>query len=140
MAQNSYTGTALVVTWTTSGATVTPSAEYTTFTATDAIDLFEQTAGDDTDKYWTVGPKSSTYAITFYMQSGSNLPGTATLAQMEPGQIGTLAYSPEGTGAGKRKWSLPAIALGNTVNLAYNGNVTAVCNFQSNGARTAGTN
>lgn len=140
MPANAYTGTALNVQWVTSAATATLSSSYTTFSETPNIDLFEQTGGSDTDKLYTVGQRAYNYSVTFYIQAGTNTPGTAQVANMSPGQIGTLIWSPEGTVAGKAKFTIPAICTGASIEEAYNGNTTVTATFQSNGARTAGTN
>ena len=130
-----FSGKSLHVDWVYSGGTVTLSGDYTQFTHTPSVALYEQTAGADDDRSFVVGEKDRTLAITARHQSS----GTALLSSLVEGTEGTVYWSPEGTAAGKPKYSCPAISQGASENYPYNNVVEISVTFQGNGAKVDAT-
>jgi hypothetical protein len=140
MSTNSFSGSALVVTWAGTAGTATVSGDQTTFDYTPTIDLIDQTSGADTNKKYLNGVKDGSASMASYFQSGTNLRGTVTWATLTEGNHGTLTWQPEGTAVGKPVYSMPAISQGVAVSHPFNDKVLANCSWQQNGTRTEGTN
>ena len=133
-----YVGNIAICTWTTSTGTGTLSADFRTFNYSPSVDLVEETAGADANKLYLAAQKDGKFSWAGVQQAVTA--GTALLALMNEGQIGTLFYSPEGTAATKPKYTIPAISMGWKQNEPYNNVVEITCEWQQNGARTEGTN
>jgi hypothetical protein len=131
----SYSGAGLYANWIWSGGTIVMSADYRTMNYTPSVDLYEDTAGADTAKSYIAGVKSGQATFTGVDQSGTMVAwGTALME----GQSGTLIIGPEGTVAGKRKITIPAICQGAPVTWPYNNVCELNVTWQQNGARTEG--
>ncbi|MFA5153246.1 MAG: hypothetical protein WC554_11845 [Clostridia bacterium] len=140
MSTNSYSGSALVVTWFQGSGTNIISGDQTTFDYTPSIDLIDQTSGADSNKKYINGVKDGQVSMSSYFQSGTNLRGTATWATLTEGLAGTLMWQPEGTATTKPKYTIPAISKGVGFSHPYADKVTASISFQQNGTRVEGTN
>ena len=140
MSTNSYSGSALVVTWFQGSGTNIISGDQTTFDYTATIDLIDQTSGADSNKKYLNGVKDGNASMSSLFQSGTNLRGTASWATLTEGNYGTLQWQPEGTAVGKAKYSMPARSQGVNISYPYAGVVTAACSWQQDGTRTEGTN
>ncbi len=140
MSTNSYSGSALQVTWTQGSGTNIVSGDQTTFDYTPSVDLSDQSSGADTNKKYLKLLLDGQASMTSYFQSGTNLRGTATWATLTEGLSGTLMWQPEGTAAGKPKYTMPAISKGVGFSHPYADKSTASCSWQQNGTRVEGTN
>jgi len=140
MSTNSYSGSALVVTWFQGSGTNLISGDQTTFDYTPSVDLQDQSSGSDSNKKYLKMLKDGQASMNSYFQSGTNLRGTVTWSTLTEGNEGTLQWQPEGTAAGKPKYSMPAISQGVALSNPYAGISTANCSWQQNGTRTEGTN
>ena len=140
MSTNSYSGSALVVTWTQASGTNIISGDQTSFDYTPSIDLIDQTSGADTNKKYLSSVKDGSVSMTSYFQSGTNLRGTASWTTLTEGLVGTLMWQPEGTATTKPKYTMPAISKGVGFSHPYADKVTASLSFQQNGTRVEGTN
>ncbi|MFA5208300.1 MAG: hypothetical protein WC428_06685 [Candidatus Paceibacterota bacterium] len=136
MSTNSYSGSALVVSW--NGTVI--SGNQTTFDYTPTVDLYDQTSGADTHKKHLAGVKDSSASMSAYIQSGTNTGGTSLYSILAEGTPGTLKWQPEGTAAGKPYYSELAISNGVGFSYPYNNTVVASVSWQGDGARTEGTN
>ena len=140
MSTNSYSGSALVVTWFQGSGINIISGDQTNFDYTPSIDLIDATSGADTNKVYINGVKDGQATMAAYFQSGTNLRGTATWTTLTEGYAGTLQWQPQGAGTGTPKYSMPAISQGVGISYPYNDKVTASCSWQQTGTRTEGTN
>ena len=140
MSTNSYSGSALIVTWFQGSGTNVISGDQTTFSYTPVVDLIDQTSGADANKKYIVGVKDGNASLSSYFQSGTNARGTATWTTLTEGLFGTLQWQPEGTAVGKAKYSMPAVSQGVSIAYPFADKVTADASFQQNGTRTEGTN
>lgn len=136
MSTNSYSGSAIVVTW--NGTVI--SGNQTAFDYTPSIDLYDQTSAADTNKKYISGVKDGNASMSALVQSGTNGGGTALYSILYEGASGTLKWSPEGTAASKPYYQCLAISQGVGFTYPYNNVVVANVSFQQNGARTEGTN
>ena len=135
-----FSGSALNVQWTYGTGTYTLTGDQRNLSYTPSIDLIETTAGADSNKTYISGPKDGQAQFEALMQSGTAATGTAVYSLLTEGNFGTLIYSPEGTGAGKPKVTLPATSLGAAFGYPYSDVVTVSVPFQQNGTRVEGTN
>ena len=131
-----HSGSAGLCTWTTSDGTTSLNTDFRNFTYNTGIELISTTAGADTDATHIVGVKSGQFAAEMARQAA----GTALEAQLEVGKAGTLTYSPEGTAAGKRLYSIPATVTSYSLAQPYNDIVSISSGWERNGAHTIGTN
>jgi hypothetical protein len=140
MSTNSYSGSALVVTWTQASGTNIISGDQTVFNYTPSVDLQDQSSGADTNKKYLKMLLDGAASMNSYFQSGTNLRGTATWTTLTEGLAGTLMWQPEGTAATKPRYTIPAISKGVVLDNPYAGISTASCSWQQNGTRVEGTN
>jgi hypothetical protein len=140
MSTNSYSGSALVVTWFQGSGTNVISGDQTAFDYTPSIDLIDQTSGADANKQYLSSVKDGQASMSSYFQTGTNARGTVTWSTLTEGNVGTLQWQPEGTAAGKPKYSMPAISKGVGISYPYADKVVASASWQQNGTRTEGTN
>ena len=129
------TGENLYVQWIYSGGTVVLSGDYTQFTYTPSVELLDESAGSDTDRTYVPRLKDKTMSLSARHQAA----GTALFESLDEGTSGTITWSPEGTATGKRKYTIPAISQGASMNIPYANLVEISCTFQGNGARSDGT-
>jgi hypothetical protein len=131
-----YAGKDLSIVWTAaSGGTITMQADFKTLNYTPSVDLYETTAGADAAKTYLAGLKSGQVAFNGVDQSGSMVTWSTALLE---GQEGTLVIGPEGTVAGKRKLTIPAICMGANMTWPYNNICELAVNWTQNGVRTDG--
>ena len=131
-----FTGQNLYVDWAYSGTTYVLSGDYRSVSWNPSIGMVESTAGSDPFKSYLTNVKDTTADVTCVMQAGS----VAIENAMREGNVGTLTVGPEGTAAGKRKYTLPgAISQGAKFNWVYTDVVELACSFQGSGTATYGT-
>ncbi len=136
-----YSGSALVVTWTTPTGTTILSGNQRSFSYTPSINLIDATSGSDANKNYITGVKDGSAAFEALLQAGSGTGGTASYSiECVEGKSGTLQWQPEGTATSKPKYSMPAICMGASYSYPYEDVVTVSVPFQQNGARVDGTN
>lgn len=104
------------------------------FSPTGKIDV--NTTGSAAAESRQVGVKDFTVTYKGLWQSV----GTAVEALLAFGEMGTVYLAPEGTGTGKRLYTLPVISQGPQVNLAYDGLTELNITFVGNGTVTYGQN
>jgi len=129
-----YTGKNLYVQWVGANGTVTLGGDFRTFSIKPTIGLAKGTAGSDTDETYLATVKDAQMSWAGVAQEG----GTVLEDALVEGTEGTLTVGPEGTATGKRKWTVPAIALGASFNIPYADIVEVACDFQKSGAMVRG--
>jgi hypothetical protein len=129
-----YTGENLYVQWVGAGGTVTLQGDFRTFSIKPTIGLAKATAGADPDEVYLATVKDAQMSWAGVAQAG----GTLLEDALVEGTSGTLYVGPEGTATGKRKWTIPAIALGASFNIPYADTVEVACDFQKSGALVRG--
>ena len=136
-----YTGSALVVTWTTATGTTTMTGDQRSFSYAPSINLVDATAGADANKNYVTGVKDGQAQFEALLQSGTGAGGTANyVVECVEGKSGTLKWQPEGTAGSKPYSEMPAICMGASYSYPYEDVVTVSVPFQQNGARTDGAN
>lgn len=130
-----FTGKDLVVKWLYSGGTIDLSGDYRSLGYKPSIGLVNSTAGSDLFESYLTTVKDTQVSLSAVMQAA----GTATEDALVEGTFGTLNIGPEGTASGKRKYTIPAYAMGAQFDWKYNDTVELSCDFQGSGARTNGT-
>ena len=131
-----FTGKNLVVTWVHPGGTIDLSGDYRTLSYKPSIGMVNATAGSDAFESYLATVKDTSISLTAVQQSA----GTATEDALIEGTLGTLTIQPEGTATGKRKYTIPAYALGANFDWKYNDTVELKVEFQGSGTRIIGTN
>jgi hypothetical protein len=139
---SAYSGSALVVQWIQIAGTTTLTGDHRNFTFTPSISFVDETAGADAHKQYLSGIKDSNATFEAVLQSGTGAGGTSVFAGtiLTEGNLGTLIWSPEGTGATKPKWTWQCYSQGVSFTEPYADVVSVTVNFQGNGIATAGTN
>lgn len=135
-----FSGSALDIKWLYGAGTTLLNTDFRTFNYNPSGDLIDQSAGSDANKTYIGGLKDGRAAFSGLLQGAAVAGGTVMAATLAELNSGTLIWSPEGTAAGKSKYTMPAISLGAAFTYPYNDVVTVACDFQQNGARTEGTN
>lgn len=131
-----FTGQNLYVQWNAGSAgTIDLSGDYRTVSWNPSIGMVDATAGSDPFKSYLATQKDTTVSYGGVFQTA----GTGTENALLTGQYGTLTIGPEGTAAGKRKYTLPAYSQGGKFNFSYSDVVELACDFQGNGTATYGT-
>ena len=131
------TGKDLIVKWATAaGGTIDLSGDYRTLSYKPSIGMANATAGSDAFESYIATVKDTQVSLTAVYQSA----GTATEDALLEGTFGTLTIQPEGTATGKRKYTIPAFALGANFDWKYNDTVELKVEFQGSGTRTIGVN
>ncbi len=130
-----YSGKSLTISWAYSGGTVALEGDYRSLDYSPSIDLYDQTAGSDTNKTYVTGTKDGQLSYSAMMQAS----GTALSTALAEGNSGTLIVGPEGTAVGKQKLTIPAISMGAKFNWPYDNLVEISTTFQQNGVRVDGT-
>ncbi len=136
MSTNSYSGSALVVSW--NGTVI--SGNQTTFSYTPTVNLVSQTSGADSHEKHLVTTKDGQSTMEAYIQAGTNPGGTSTYSTLDEGTSGTLKWQPEGTAAGKPYKQAVFISNGVSFTHPFNNVTVASVSWQQDGARTEGTN
>ena len=135
-----YSGSALDVKWCYAAGTTVLTGHHRTFTYTPSIDLIDQTAGADSNKLYITGPKDGRATFGAVLEAGTGAGGTLSYANCIEGYSGTVIWSPEGTAAGKAKYTMPAITMGAAFSYPYADVTEVTVEFQQNGTRVEGTN
>jgi hypothetical protein len=135
-----FSGSALDIKWLYASGTTLLNTDFKTFNYNPSIDILDQSAGNDTNKSYITALKDGRCAFTGLLQSGTAAGGTIMVATLAEGNSGTLVWSPEGTAAGKTKYTIPAIAMGAAFTYPFADLIEISCDFQCNGARVEGTN
>lgn len=135
-----FLGTTAVLLWATSSGTTAMQGDYRTFAYTPSIDFLDETAGADTSIQRIPYMKDGQATFTGLIQAGTMAGGTVMAAACVEGQLGTLIWSPEGTTAGKPKYTIPAYSQGAQLSWSYNALSEISVTWQQNGPRTEGTN
>lgn len=130
-----FTGQNLYAQWSSSAGTVDLSADQRSVSWNPTGGLVESTAGSDPFKSYLSTTKDTTVEYTGVYQAGS----VGVENTLLPNQFGTLIVAPEGTTAGKRKYTLPSYAGGAKFNFPYSDVVEMTCSFQGSGTATYGT-
>lgn len=134
-----FTGKNLSVTWAylagTATTTVDLSGDFRSLSYKPTIGKTTGTAGSDAFESYLMTVKDTVLDYTGVMQVG----GTAVEDALTEGTFGTLTVGPEGTASGKRKYTVPAFAMGASLNYLYNKEVEIACQFQGSGTRTNGS-
>lgn len=133
---NEFVGSSLYAIWTTSTGTTTLSTDSRNFNYTPSISFVDVTAGADTAIQRVQSFKDGNVTMDVLMLSNM---GTAMVAQLSEGMIGTLTWGEAGTAAGSPKVTLPAISQGASRSSPYNDVVTMALSWIQNGSRTDGT-
>ncbi len=131
-----YTGKNLDVKWyPSSGGTIDLSGDYRSLSYKPTIGKVSSTAGSDNFESYLMTTKDTVLDYTGVMQTA----GTALEDALTEGTFGTLIVGPEGTASGKRKYIVPAYAMGGNFNYQYKETVEIACQFQGSGTRINGT-
>ena len=130
-----YTGKDLKVFWIHSGGTADLSCDYRTLNYQPTIGQVEVTSACDTFNEYLMTTKDTTVTLTAVTQTG----GTVIEAALVEGTFGTLIVAPEGTAAGKRKYTIPAFSMGANTNYGFRDAVEFSVTFQGSGTRANGT-
>lgn len=129
-----FSGKDLVFQWIYSGGTVTLTGDQRSVSLTPGVKLVDTTAGSDADETFLATLKSGAVAFAGVLQTG----GTALEDALVEGTFGTLIVGPEGTAAGKRKYTIPAFSLGAKMNWPYSDVCEVTCDWTKSGAMTRG--
>lgn len=129
-----YTGKNLYAQWTCAAGAVSLEGDFRTFSLKPSIALVKGTAGSDADEVYLATVKDAQMSWAGVAQTG----GTILEDYLVEGTEGTLVIGPEGTVTGKRKWTIPAIALGGQIQIPYADIVEITCDFQKTGALIRG--
>jgi len=132
-----FVGSALKLEWRMGGGTIDLDVDYRTFSYTPSVTILDETAGAATNREKIVSFKDGAAAAGGVIQAGSMYQyGTA----LTEGNIGTLCWQPQGTGAGTYHGTAAFISMGLVVNSVYDGVTEWTCSWEQSGARTEGTN
>ena len=130
-----YAGSSLALVWTTSTGTTNLEGDFRTLTINENIDTIDATAGADAEKKYIAGPTDRNMSLTYLHQEG-----TADIAELQSGQVGTLTVYPEGTASTKPTYTIPAlISQGASWNIAYNAAVEITVGWLNYGDMVIGT-
>lgn len=130
-----YTGKNLSVNWVYTGGTVDLSGDQRSLGYKPTIGKAKATAGSDPFESYLMTVKDTVLDYVGVMQTG----GTAVEDALTEGTFGTLIVGPEGTAAGKRKYTIPSFAMGANFAFKYADTVEIACQFQGSGSRINGT-
>lgn len=98
----------------------------------DSYDTADTTAGSERDKSHALTLRAVSFELEFVEKVGSA--GSATRAALRNGRQGTLTYGPEGTAAGKPKYSCLASVISVQRDLPYDDTVVRSVTLERNGA------
>lgn len=131
-----FTGSACVTKFVTTAGTADLSADARSTNYSPSVDFAETQAGSDTHKTRLVTLKDTTASVSGVLQSA----GTAVEDICAEGNFGTLTIQPEGTAAGKRKYTLPCFSQGMQTQFPYADTCEFSVDFLGSGAPTRGSN
>lgn len=128
-----FTGANLVINWfPSSGGTINLSGDMRSVAYQPSGKLANATAGSDAFESYLGTVKDTKVSYTGVMASA----GTAMEDALLPNTFGTLIIGPEGTAAGKRKYTIPAFAGGAKFDWKFSDTVEVSCDFQGSGSPT----
>jgi hypothetical protein len=117
--------------------TVNLSGDFTSFSHEWEQETADMTASADGTRYFAATVKNSTASLeTMYLGSA----GTANYGRVEPGDSGTLVWGPEGSAAGKPKWTMPVLVTKVSLEQPFDEAVKYTIEFQSQGDVVSGHN
>ena len=124
-----YMGDNAYLVWVCPAGTIGLNADYRTFDLGQGGTWLDNTAGND--QTLTSLPNRSQFdpVVELLAQTG----GTALEDALKYGTEGTLICGPEGTIAGKRKYTVHAFSQGASFKLAYNDLAQITANFKGTG-------
>lgn len=134
MSSQTFSGSAVVIQWIHSGGTATLSGDQRSITINSSMDMHDATAGSDAYRKRLEGIRDMTASYQAILAVG----GTA-LEDALRNADGTLIVGPEGTASGKRKYTLPMLSAGPSVNMPYADVVEITNEFSLNGSPTIAT-
>ena len=131
-----YTGKDMVFNWVHAGGTVSMHADFRTVTLSPVIDFADSTAGSDArrSRIPTIADVAVSYAGLG--QTG----GTVLEDALAEGAAGTIIFQPEGTAAGKRKYTIGAFSQGAKFTYPYADVVELTNEFMGDGNYTRSVN
>ena len=135
-----FVGTAMNIQWLYAAGTQVVSGDYLTLNYTPSVDMLDETAGGDATHLYIPAQKDGKLSVSGNLQAAAVAGGTIMAATMTEGNFGTVIWSPEGTAAGKAKYTLPCMSGGVKFDYAYSDLTKFSCDFQQSGLRVEGTN
>ena len=134
-----FYGSDLVVQWSGTGGTFDMSADQRAFSFKPSIQMDDNSTGTASAKTYLTRQVDFTASYRALWQKGT-FAATANVEDiLAEGQIGTLYVYPQGSAAGYRKYTLPAISQGAALDLKYTSLTEFSCDFQGNGTIVRGT-
>lgn len=132
---NEYSGSAVYMIWVTASGTATLSGHQRTVSLNPTTEFIDATAGSDT--YRVKIPSFTDIRVSYsgLAQTG----GTALEDLLVEGTEGTITLGPEGTAAGKRKYTIGAFSHGVQYNMPYSDVTEMSVEFEGNGSFTRAT-
>ena len=134
-----YYGASASIQWIYTSGTAQISGNYRKVDYKPSIDLIEVTAGSDAAKLYLAAQKDGTLDISGLHDTGGTIGDKAGTAAFTEGTGGTVVLGPEGTAAGKPKFTIPGICMGIQLGVSYNAASEFSITFQQNGVRVDGT-
>ena len=138
---SAFAGSSLVVDWIQIAATTTLTGDQRSFSMTPSIAFIDETAGADSHKKYIPSIKDSSATFEAVLQAGTGAGGTSVFGGtiLTEGNLGTLLIYPEGTAAGKTKYTWQCYSQGVSMTMPYADVISVTVNFQGNSAATIGT-
>ena len=128
-----YAGSAAYIAWIHAGGTTTLHQDQRTFDWTPTLNFIDATAGQDT--YENLFPS---YGVggDFSTELLAQSDGTVIINSLDRGARGTVVFGPEGSVAGKIKYSIPAYSEGPQWATPFDDVVTITANWRQYAAET----
>jgi hypothetical protein len=114
------------------GGTINLAGDERSVGWTPSIETVDATAGADTVRTFKSTFITAQASVSLVDQTG----GTAVVAALAAGVMGTLIIGPEGTATGKRKITFPSMSQGAKYNWPYDGIAEIAIDFVATGAYT----
>lgn len=128
-----FSGSAMYLAWIWTGGTLVLNTDFRQFDWTPTLSLIDSTAGADTFREYIGGiGEGGDISLSMVMQAS----GTATIAALARGNVGTILYGPEGTATNKPKSTIPAISKGPAYSQPYDDIVEFKVSWQQSAAET----
>lgn len=130
-------GTSAYILWCYSGGSIALNTDFRTFTWSPTLEFIDSSAGADTFKEYITGiGVPGDFSVEMVYQGTSNNTITTNLAQ---GSAGSLIYGPEGSTAGRIKFTIPATSKGLQWSQPYQDVITMTGSWQQTAQHTQGT-
>lgn len=110
------------------------SLDFRTFSWDDQYNDADSTAGGDVDEEHILTTRSVEFSFAGVQQTADGSGGSAVRNAIRNGAQDTIIVGPEGTAAGKPKYSCVASVTGNSISYPYADVVTIDATFKRNGA------